>query len=87
MGIVSALRLLGGTIRTICQIRRAGVLGVTVSECSTEQLTARSDPVPFPEHVLIDFTEFGTNQIKKKSVRLRDKAIVRGWLFLNHSVT
>ncbi len=65
----------------------AGVLGVTVSECSAEELPVQPDPVSFPEHVLIDFTEFGTNQIKKKSEHLRDKAIARGWLFLNQSVT
>ena len=64
-----------------------GVLGVTVSECSTAQLTARPDPVPFPEHVLIDFTEFGTNQIKRKSENLRDMAVERGWLYLTASFT
>lgn len=64
----------------------AGVLGVTVSECSAERLPVKPDPKPFPEHVLIDFTEFGTRQIKKKSERLRDKATVRGWLFLSENV-
>lgn len=59
----------------------AGVLAVTVSECSVEGLTVQPDPEPIAEHVLIDFTAFGTNQIKKKSERLRDKAVVRGWQF------
>ena len=64
----------------------AGVLAVTVAQCYAELLTVQPDPVPFPEHVLIDFTKFGTNQIKKKSERLRDKAVVRGWLFPSDSV-
>ena len=39
------------------------------------------DPDTFPEHVLIDFRNFGTNQIKRKSEAFRDSAIARGWLF------
>ena len=58
-----------------------GVLAVTVAECSVEQLPTRPDPETFPEHVLIDFTKFGTSQIKRKSERLRDYAVSRGWLF------
>ena len=64
-----------------------GVLAVTVAECSAERLPVQPDPAPFPEHVLIDFTEFGTNQIKRKSESLRDKAVARGWVFLSESVT
>ena len=65
----------------------AGVLAVTVAECCAELLTVLPDPEPFPEHVLIDFSEHGTSQIKKKSERLRDKAEVRGWLFQPENVT
>ena len=65
----------------------AGVLAVTVAECSAERLPVQPDPMPFPEHVFIDFTAFGTNQIKRKSGSLRDKATVRGWLFLSERVT
>ena len=64
-----------------------GVLAVTVAECHAERLPVQPDPEPFPEHVLIDFTAFGTNQIKRKSESLRDNAVVRGWLFLRESVT
>ena len=58
-----------------------GVLAVTVAECSAQDLTVRADPVTFLEHALIDFRQFGTNQIKRKSVCLRDAAAVRGWLY------
>ena len=59
----------------------AGVLAVTVAQCCAELLAVQPDPVPFPEHVLVDFTEYGTNQIKRKSERLRNKAVVRGWQY------
>lgn len=58
----------------------SGVLAVSVSECNSQCLSVRADPEPFPEHVLIDFTPFGTSSIKRKSERLRDAAMVRGWL-------
>lgn len=58
-----------------------GVMGVTVSECEAEMLPVRTDPVPFPEHVVIDFTGFSENQIEKKCKKLRAKAQARGWLY------
>ena len=64
----------------------AGVLAITVAQCCAEQLKVRPDPVPFPEHVLVDFTRYGTNQIKRKSERLRDKAVARGWLYQSDNV-
>lgn len=57
-----------------------GVLAITVAEYSTEDWSVIPDPDSFPEHVLIDFREFGTNQIKRKSETLRNAAIARGWL-------
>ena len=58
-----------------------GVLSITVKECVEQSLPARPDPDTFPEHVLIDFREFGTNQIKKKSELLRDAAVERDWQY------
>ena len=58
-----------------------GVLAVTVAECLNQNLPAIPDPDTFPEHALIDFREFGANQIKRKSAALRDAATARGWLF------
>ena len=59
----------------------AGVLAVTVSECLALDLPVIPDPETFPEHALIDFRAFGTNQIKRKSARLRDLALVRSWQY------
>ena len=58
-----------------------GVLSVSVDECSNLDLQVRPDPDAFPEHMLIDFSEFGISQVKKKSSHLRDYAMVRGWQF------
>ena len=58
-----------------------GVLAVSVAECSARSLSVRADPAPFPEHVVIDFGPFGTNEIKRKSASLRDAATARGWMY------
>ena len=59
----------------------AGVLAVTVSECLALDLPVIPDPETFSEHALIDFRAFGTNQIKRKSARLRDLALAHGWQY------
>lgn len=59
----------------------AGVLGITVEECSEQGLKIIPDPIPFPEHVLVDFSEFPTGQIDKKAKLLKAKAEARGWLY------
>ena len=59
----------------------AGVMGITVAECSELELPARSDPEVFPEHAVIDFSAFKKNQIEKKAKQLRAKAYARDWLY------
>jgi hypothetical protein len=61
--------------------KSAGVMAVTVDECAAEALIARPDPVPFPEHIVIDFTGLANNQCEKKSKKLKAKAEARGWLY------
>lgn len=58
-----------------------GVLAVTRSECTAQGLPVVADPQAFAEHVLIDFSQFGINQIKRKSALLRDAAVARGWQY------
>ena len=58
-----------------------GVLSVTVKECFSLELSVCPDPGTFREHTLIDFRKFGRNQVRKKSSRLRDCAVARGWQF------
>lgn len=59
----------------------AGVLAVTVGECDSQRLGVVPDSKTFPEHVLIDFSEFSENQIKKIAKRLRAAAESRGWRY------
>jgi hypothetical protein len=58
-----------------------GVLSVTVAECQELGLPPRSDTASFPEHAVIDFTGFGTNQIEKKAKRVQTVAVMRGWQY------
>ena len=63
------------------KLRPPGVLSVTVAEFTDEELPVCPDPGTFPSHVLIDYTKLGTSQIKKKSAKLRDIAVARGWQY------
>jgi hypothetical protein len=63
-----------------------GVMALTCAECVAEGLIARSDPEPFPEHAVIDFTGFSDNQREKKGKKLKAKAEARGWLYQMPSV-
>lgn len=58
-----------------------GVMAVNVAECATLNLPVQSDPEPFPEHVVIDFTVVEKRMIEKVGKQLKAKAEVRGWLY------
>ncbi|MDH5508915.1 MAG: hypothetical protein OEZ32_01020 [Nitrospinota bacterium] len=58
-----------------------GVMGVTVGECKTNRVTAKSDPAPFPEHAVIDYTGHAENQIRRISKELKATAEQRNWLY------
>ena len=59
-----------------------GVVAVSVDECQSLQLPVRSDPTPFPEHAVVDFTGLSRSAIERKADRLKNAAIGRRWLFL-----
>ena len=61
--------------------KSAGVMALTVQECTREALPVRPDQEAFPEHVVIDFTEYNDNQREKKGKQLRIYAATRGWLY------
>ena len=47
-----------GALQHYCQelgLKSAGVLALTVTDCRKQDLAAKPDPEPFPEHVVIDF--------------------------------
>jgi hypothetical protein len=63
-----------------------GVMGVTVAQCLRESLPVTSDPVPFPEHAVIDFRALTDREVENKSKRLRMYAQARGWQYLGGSL-
>ncbi len=60
----------------------AGVMAVCVKECNELNLPVLSDPAPFPEHALIDFSEYSYPQSEKLAKKLRQKAVERDWLYV-----
>ena len=62
-------------------LNSAGVMAVTVAECQRQQLPVLPDPVPFPEHVLVDFRALSNSEIKTKSKHLTQAARLRGWQY------
>ncbi|WP_275288330.1 hypothetical protein [Halomonas elongata] len=59
----------------------SGVMGVTVEECKEQDLTANSDPAPFPEHAVIDYSDLSNGQISKKAKKITKVAQERDWLY------
>lgn len=67
---------------TVLQQSSSGTMAITVDQCRAEGLSASSDPDPFPEHAIVDFTGLTDKECYKKSKKLQAKAIDRGWLYL-----
>lgn len=65
---------------TELQLPSIGTVAVSVAECQAENLPARPDPKPFPEHAVIDFTGLTDKQCYAKSKKLQAKAQARDWL-------
>jgi hypothetical protein len=66
---------------TTLGFQSVGVMGVSVAECGTLELSVYPDPLPFQEHAVIDFSAFGKNAVEKKAKLLRARAEARGWLY------
>ena len=59
----------------------AGVLVVSVQECKGQDLPVISDPVPYPEHVAINFSGLSNSVRERKAKILRAAAVTRGWQY------
>jgi len=59
----------------------AGVLAVTVHECTILDLPVEPAPTPFPAHTVINFNGCTSSQIEKKAKYLKRAAEDRGWLY------
>lgn len=58
-----------------------GVLSVTVGECKARSLPVESDPLPFPEHVVIRFDGCSRAQVEKNAKHMKTIAVRRGWQY------
>ncbi len=65
----------------VLQCESAGVVSVTVQECTSQGLEVHPDPATFPEHALIDYSPFKESAIKRIAKRLKAYADQRGWQF------
>jgi hypothetical protein len=63
------------------RLASTGVMAVSVEECFASELEPFSDPEPFPEHVVIDFSGLSERSIKTKAKILKARAVARGWLY------
>jgi hypothetical protein len=66
---------------TVLTFQSVGTMAITVEECVAENLPARPDPEPFPEHSVIDFSGLTDKECYKTSKKLQAKARTRGWLY------
>ncbi|WP_422928340.1 hypothetical protein [Singulisphaera sp. PoT] len=62
------------------KLESAGVMAVSVADCTSQGLPSRHSPQEFPEHAEIDFTGINGSQCEKKGKKLREAADQRGWL-------
>ncbi len=60
-------------------LNSVGIMAVTVAECEKQELPVIPDPVPFQEHVLVDFRDCSNSDIKTKAKHLTQAARLRGW--------
>ena len=58
-----------------------GVLAVTVGECEQLGLRVAPDPLPYPEHVTIDFSQFSKSDTRRLAKKLTGLAEERGWQY------
>lgn len=63
------------------RLSSTGVMAVSVEECRVIDLEPVSDPEPFPEHAVIDFSGLSEKSIKTKAKILKARATARGWLY------
>jgi len=63
------------------KLSSTGVMAVSVKECRVVDLEPVSNPEPFPEHVVIDFSGLSEKSIKTKAKLLKARDMARGWLY------
>ena len=64
-------------------LESVGVMAVTETECKLQNLTVISDPIPYREHVVIDFDDLPQKSIKNAARSLAASANKRGWCYFH----
>lgn len=65
----------------------SGVLGVSVEQCTQENLPVLPDPLDdWPAHTLVDSQGLSTGSVRTIAKRLKEGACKRGWLYIPSSV-
>ena len=70
---------------TELKLSSVGVMAITHGQCDEQGLPVDPNGVPFPEHVLIDFSGMGKKKIERKAKILTGYARTRGWLYQKES--
>lgn len=63
------------------ELSSCGVMALLYVECESLSLPVLPDPIPFPEHMVIDFSGLSKSQVEKKAKQLRVRAEERGWIY------
>ena len=62
-------------------LKSAGVMSVYYSECTELEIPVVPDPVPYPEHVFLDFRGFPRSRVDMLAGLLTGVARDRGWCY------
>jgi hypothetical protein len=61
--------------------RSSGVMAVSQSQCAEQAVPIVEDPITFPEHAYLDFSNMNKKEVEKKAKVLASKAQDRNWLY------
>lgn len=70
---------------TELKLRSVGVMAITQGQCAEQSLPVVPDGIPFPEHVLIDFSGMNKKTVERTAKVLTGYARTRGWLYQQES--
>jgi hypothetical protein len=63
------------------KLSSVGVMAITQGQCAEQSLPVIPDGIPFPEHVLIDFSGMSKKAVERTAKVLTGYARTRGWLY------
>ncbi len=63
------------------KLSSVGVMAITHGQCDEQGLHVDPNGVPFPEHVLIDFSGMNKKTVERTAKVLTGYARTRGWLY------